>query len=121
MKYVVAGLFALAALALTMSNNYADEKDGKYTIKEVMKLAHKDELFKLVASGKASQKEKDKLVELYTALAKAKPPEGELKDWQERTGPMLAAAKQAAKGDAKAAASLLKIVQCGACHELHKP
>jgi hypothetical protein len=124
MKYVVAGLLASLAMALTMDNNYADEKDKdkdpKYSIKEVMGIAHKGGLYKVVAAGKAEQKQKDQLVELYTSLAQHKSPQGEDKDWKEKTDKMLAAAKGAAKGDAKAAASLLKIVQCGACHEIHK-
>jgi hypothetical protein len=128
MKYLVAGLLAAAALALTLSSNYADEKDKKdkkepkYTVKEVMKVAHKEGLYKMVAEGEATQKEKDQLVALYTALAQNKSPgEGDEKDWKERTTKMLAVAKAAAKGDKKAAKSLLDVVQCGACHELHKP
>ena len=51
----------------------------KYTIKEVMKMAHsgQNSLAKKVASGNASKEDDKKLVELYTALAADKPTQGD--------------------------------------------
>jgi hypothetical protein len=123
MKYVLGVAIAATALIVGMDSNYAGEKkEPKYTIKEVMKKAHagKGAIMKAVAAGKASDEEKQELVELYTALAMNKPPMGDEGEWKEQTGKMLQAAKKAAKGDEKAAASLTKIVNCGACHKKFK-
>src|SRR5262245_18844405 len=105
MKYLFAGSIALVSMFLILGSNDAGEK-AKYTISEVMKEAHKGGLMKTVASGKASDAEKKKLVELYTALAKNDPPKGEKADWKTKTDAMLAAAKKAADGDEAAAKSL---------------
>lgn len=116
--------FLLATLAMTMVGLgmfQAREADQpKYTIKEVMKLAHKSNLWKKVAEGKASKEEKDKLVELYTALSEDKPPKGDAKDWKERTDAMVKAAKEAAAGEKQGEKALLKAVKCLDCHKLHK-
>src|SRR5262249_30062083 len=121
MKYVFGVAVAAMALILSMDAKYAGaQKDPKFTIKEVMREAHKGGLMKKVATGKADAGEKKELVEMYVALSMNKPPMGDETEWKEVTGKMVAAAKGAAKGDEKAAASLLKIVNCGACHKKFK-
>jgi len=116
--------FLLATLALTMVGLgmfQAREKDKpKYTIKEVMKEAHKSGLYKKVASGKADKEEKEKLLELYTALSMNKPPKGDEKDWKERTDALVKAAKEAVDGDKGAGKDIQKAANCKGCHELHK-
>ena len=102
MKYLVAGLaVTLAFVVCVGAPKAADDKDAKYTIKEVMKKAHKDGLLKKVASGKADEDERKELVVLYVALSQNKPPKGDADDWKEKTGAMVKAAKAAA-ADAKA-------------------
>src|SRR5262245_5519342 len=117
MRYVFGSLVVAAALVIGLSADRAagGKDDPKYTIKEVMQKAHTPgakSLLKKVATGKADDAEKKQLVELYTALAQNKPPKGDEKDWKERTSKMLDTAKAAAKGDEKAATSLLEIVSC---------
>jgi hypothetical protein len=119
MKVLAAMLMVLAAMVLTLGNNQAGEKP-KYTIKEVMKVAHKGGLMKKVADGKASADEKTELVALYKALSQDKPPKGELDAWKKKTGPLLEAATKAAKGDQAAAATLPKLAACAACHKEFK-
>ena len=58
---------AILALGFVVSLGSAeDTKDkAKHTIKEVMKIAHKDGLLKKVTKGEASKDEQKQLVELY--------------------------------------------------------
>ena len=119
MKFLVAGLTVLMAMALTLGDNLAGEKP-KYSIKEVMKEAHKGGLMKKVADGKADEAEKKHLVELYKSLAKDTPPKGSADDWKKKTTALVEASTKAAKGDSAAAASLPKLANCAACHKEHK-
>src|SRR5262245_45544394 len=119
MRKVIAVAAALAVVGVVGLSLRADEP--KNSIKDVMKKAHKDGLMKKVAGNKASDDEKKELLELYEDLSKNKPPMGDEADWKKRTEAMVKAAKGAADGDKKAAASLQKIVNCKACHDLHKP
>jgi hypothetical protein len=120
MKYVLGVLIAGAALVITVGSDAGEKKDPKYTIKEVMREAHKGGLMKKVATGKASEEEKKQLVEFYIALGANKPPMGNEAEWKDQTQKMLKAAKAAGEGDDKAAMSLLKLVNCGACHKKFK-
>jgi hypothetical protein len=108
----VAVLAVFVALGLAV----AQEDKPKYTIKQVMKDAHKSNLWKKVAQGKATKEEDEKLVEYYTALTKNKPPKGDEKEWKEQTEAMLAAAKGAVKNDKAEEEKLLKLVNCMMCH-----
>jgi hypothetical protein len=110
------GLLAAAGLYLA-----AAEKKPKYSIKEVMEEAHKEGLLKKVASGKGDKEDKDKLLELYTALSQNKPPKGDADDWKDRTAKMVAAARDVSKGEEGAEKKLAKTVNCMGCHSLHRP
>jgi hypothetical protein len=56
----------LLSLGAFVGLNFAEAADQpKYTIKEVMKEAHKNGLYKKVAEGNAEKAEKEKLVALY--------------------------------------------------------
>jgi hypothetical protein len=121
--------FLLAALALGLVGLgvfQAREKDKpKYTIKQVMKMAHtapegESSLLKTVSSGKGEKADKEKLVELYTALCQNKPPKGDADEWKERCTAMVKAAKAAVSGGEDEAKALGKAVNCKGCHELHK-
>jgi hypothetical protein len=116
--------FVLATLTLTMVGLglfEAREKDkAKFTIKQVMKMAHKDGLLKKVTDGEATKAEKEKLLELYTALSMNKPPRGDDKDWKDKTSALIKAAKEVVEGDKDGTKDLIKATKCKACHELHK-
>ena len=61
----IARYFGLAVLTLAVASVgvfRAADNDPKYTIKEVMKEAHKDKLVNKVALGKASDDEKKRLL-----------------------------------------------------------
>jgi hypothetical protein len=114
-KRLVSTALALVAVFIGLSLVEAQDKP-KYTIKEVMKDAHKSGLYKKVGEGKATKEEKEKLVELYTSLTQNKPPKGDLEEWKKQTEAMLAAAKGSLKDDKDDQAKLLMIVKCAECH-----
>src|SRR5438477_7138389 len=99
MRFLAASLMVATAMLLTLGNNQAGEKP-KYSIKEVMKEAHKGKLMNKVAEGKADDTEKKHLVELYKSLAQNDPPKGSMDDWKKRTKALVEASEKAAKGDA---------------------
>lgn len=119
MKFLAACLMAVTGMVLLLGDNHAGEKP-KYTIKEVMKEAHKGKLMNKVADGKATDAEKQKLVDLYKALAMATPPQGDIEGWKKTTKLLVDAATKAEMGDAAAAASLPKLASCMACHKVYK-
>jgi hypothetical protein len=104
---------------------FAAADKPKHDIDGVMDIAHKTKkgtpsLFKKVVTGKASEAEQKRLLSLYEDLALNKPPKGSEKDWKDRTGKMIAAARAVVEGKPGATKSLAKAVNCKACHELHK-
>ena len=122
-KLVVA--FAVLAIAIGASlTTGAQEKDEegtpKYNIKQVMAKAHKSQLFKKVASGKATAEEKKMLLDLYTALAENQPPKGDTKAWKAHTKVLVEAAKAAVDDTEGAGDKILKAANCATCHKEHK-
>jgi hypothetical protein len=115
-----AGRIVLIGSIGGLSLAWANGDDTKYSIKDVMKEAHKSGLYKKVGQGKATKEEKEKLVAFYTALAKETPPKGDADAWKKQTEEMLAAAKGSLDGDKDAEAKLLKIVNCAGCHKQFK-
>jgi len=116
MAFVVIA-FGWVAVSLTTR---AQDKP-KYTIKEVMKTAHKGGLTKKVAKGEASADEKKQLVELYEALAANHPPMGDEASWKAKTAELVVAAKEAAEGKEGASEKLNAIfMKCAGCHMAHK-
>ncbi len=98
----------------------ADEKP-KYTIKDVMKEHKKGALKDKVIDGKATPEEKKKLVEMYEAMGKDKPPRGEAANWKKLNDALIKAAKEVEAGKEGGADALKKAVNCTECHKDHKP
>jgi hypothetical protein len=120
-KLIVACVIvAFGWVAFTLSSGAQEGAKPKYTIKEVMKTAHKGGLMKKVAEGKASADEKKQLLEFYEALAANKPPKGDEAEWKVKTSAILAAARAAAEGDEAAGKKLNDTVKCMDCHQAHK-
>ncbi|HZE95538.1 MAG TPA: hypothetical protein VE981_00780 [Planctomycetota bacterium] len=91
--------------------------------KDVMAAANKgkDSLLNKVLAGKGTDDDHKKLAELYDALAKAKPPQGDPKSWETKTTALAAAAHEVAEKKAGAVDKLKAASDCKACHSLHKP
>ena len=121
-KVLFAAAVAALSLVLMLDSNQAGEKKekAKYKISDVMQKAMKGGLTKKVAAGKATQEEKDQLVEMFVALHANTPPKGERTAWDKVTSSLVDAAKGAAKGDEKAGKSLAKLANCANCHKEFK-
>jgi hypothetical protein len=115
MKYVLGGMTAVLALVFLVDVNSASNQDKpKYTIKEVMAQAHKSGLLKKVQKGTAEKEDREKLAELYKALAENKPDKGDVDVWKKTTKAMQKLAEDAI-ADADAGKKLK--VACKACHD----
>ncbi len=126
-KKVIIFSAALAVIGLLGVQKYLGakedaEKAPKYTIKQVMKLAHnrKKGLVTKIADGSASKEDKEKLLTLYEALSKQKPPKGSAEDWKQRCAAIVKAAKGVVEEKEGSVPALKKAINCMACHEKHK-
>jgi hypothetical protein len=115
----VATLGFLAVLGATALAFKAEDKP-KYTIKEVMKAAHKDGLKDKVVKGEASKEEKQMLLDLYTALSQNTPKKGDAKEWKDATTPIVEAAKAVVEDKDGAGKKLNMAVNCKNCHTKFK-
>src|SRR5262249_18017147 len=123
-------LFVLAAFVLAVAGlgtyQAGFQDKPKYTIVDVMQTAprppekDKPNLLKTVSDGKASKEQKEKLLELYTALGQNKPPKGDAKSWKEKTDALVSAVKSVIANENGAADKLKKATTCMACHDVHK-
>jgi hypothetical protein len=117
-----------AALTLTFFSAYAadagDNKDS--ATKAFMKKYHKaprgtDPVAKRAQDGKATPQELKELAAGYHAMAKDKPPQGDMASWKEKTTKLAAAADALVKGEPGAPERYKEAVACKACHDAHKP
>lgn len=114
-------LFSLAGLLWT--HGWAQQQAETITIKDVMKEAHKkpkDLLKKVVVGGDATTEDKQRLLELYKALATNSPPKGDSASWKEKTELLVNAAQAVVDGKDGAVDQLNKAANCMACHDAHK-
>ena len=116
------------ALSLTFLSAYgADPGDNKDSpTKAFMKKYHKaprgtDPIAKRAQEGKATPQELKELAAGYHAMAKDKPPQGDVASWKKKTTNLAAAADALVKGEPGAPERYKEAVNCKACHEVHKP
>ncbi|HQR08014.1 MAG TPA: hypothetical protein PLN21_14395 [Gemmatales bacterium] len=121
MRRTLVGLAVVLAVAGT-ALGFAVE-DAKYTTKQIMKAAHggnQNSLLAKVKSGKASDEEKAKLVDLYSSMPLNKAKKGDADEYKKMGEAMVEAAKAAKSGDAGWQAKLNKATNCKACHDSYK-
>ncbi len=119
---------AILMLAVTGSGAYqaAGEDPPKYTIAQVMQMAHKPpakgqpSLLITILQGKASRQDKEKLLDLYTALGQNKLPRGDAKSWKGKTEALVNAARSILAEEKGAGEKLKNATTCMACHDVHK-
>ncbi|HEV3343929.1 MAG TPA: hypothetical protein VG125_26380 [Pirellulales bacterium] len=99
----------------------ADDEKPKYTIKEVMKKAHKDGLMKKLADGGGTKTDAEELLDLYKAMGKHKAPKGDAESWKTKTKALVDAAQAVVDDKAGARDELKKAANCAECHKAHKP
>jgi hypothetical protein len=102
----------------------------KYTVKQVMDMAHKDSkdktvlsiYSKLLASTDAAEQKKlgAQLLDLYTIMGQNKAPRGDADDWTKRVDVVVAASKEVADGKDGSIAALKKANDCRGCHMAHR-
>jgi hypothetical protein len=114
-------LGSLFALCCAWMVEAAEDDKPKHTIKDVMKVAHKEKLLDKIATGKGSKEEAKQLLELYQALGANKPPKGTAEGWKAKTIAIVEAAQEVVDDKAGAGAKLKKAVNCAQCHKEHKP
>jgi hypothetical protein len=114
-REIVPGVLTLVVL---MGAAFQDK-----SVKDVMQTANKgkDSLWAKVTAGKGTDEDSKKLADLYEALTKAKPPQGDEKSWTAKTSTLAAAAKDLVDKKPGAMDKLKAAGDCKACHSLHKP
>lgn len=118
---LISGFFAANATAQDVNKNETVAIE-KMTISQIMKTAHKkpNDLLKKVATGKASQKEKQDLLKMYKILASRKPTKGKSESWKNKTTLLVKAAEAANKGTKDYNKMLYRASNCMSCHKEHK-
>jgi hypothetical protein len=128
LKYIAPAALVLG-LVVGLALVRADDAP-KYTVKQVMDLAHKDDkdkgtlalYSKLKASTDADEQKKlgGQLLELYTALGQNKPAKGDPDAWKKRCDAIVAATKDVADGKDGSIDALKKANDCMGCHKDHR-
>lgn len=92
---VAAAICGSGAMAVT--NNLLASATPK-TIKEVMKIAHKDGLMKKVQGGSSSDEEKKQLLDLYLDMLEGEPKKGDKAEWKIAAGAVVATLQKLSSG-----------------------
>ena len=90
------------------------------SVKEVMKIAHKDGLLKKVQGGSASDEEKKQLLDLYVDMAGGEPKKGDKAEFVAMSNALVASAAKVLLGKEGAMDDLKKTSDCMACHSKHR-
>ncbi|MGD9723756.1 MAG: hypothetical protein AB7O59_04605 [Pirellulales bacterium] len=98
----------------------ADDAKPKYTIKDVMKKAHKDGLMKKLAGGQGTKEDAEQLLDLYKSLGRSKPPKGDVESWKTKTTVLVEVAQEVVDGKEGSRKMLEKAANCAECHKAHK-
>jgi cytochrome c556 len=119
-------LWSVLGASLSFGLLAADSPEKDNPTKAFMKKYHKapqgvDPVAKRATMGKATPQELKELHEGYQAMAKAKPPVGEMGSWKEKTAKLAAASAGLVKGAPDAAERFKEAANCKACHDAHRP
>ena len=120
---IIAFLAGSSALAQETEAKKEDEKKPKYTVEQVMEKAFKGKpsLVSKVKSGKATDKEKMAVLDMFISLVENKPPKGEVASWQKFSGAAALAAAKVAVGRKEGLAEFKASTNCTKCHKAHRP
>jgi len=121
-RHLFAGLLGAGLLTGTVVNLVRAEEPAapKHTIKEVMKIGHKDGLLKKIIDGEATQEDKQMMLDLYISMVESKPEKGEMSSWHLLAGNAALAAAKVVVGREDGVESLKAATNCKACHDVHK-
>lgn len=90
------------------------------SIKEVMKVAHKDGLLKKIVDGQGTDEDKKLLLDLYIDMLEGEPAKGDKAAWPMDAGPSVVSAAKVLLGREGAIDELKKATDCKACHSVYK-
>jgi hypothetical protein len=108
-------------VALPAASSPPDDDKPKMSINDIMTKAHgRNGLRTKFLNGQASKDEKKELLDLYTDLAKNKPPKGDEASWKKRTDNIVKATKDMIDGKANAKTKFNNATRCKDCHDVHK-
>lgn len=124
----VALFFVTCLIAAGIVSQLSAEPDKALDISTIMVRAHltpqnrgtRNNLDNKVLDDKATAAEKQELLELYRALAKAKPPAGRIEDWEQRTSELVKSLQAVYASEANAKDRFSKARDCKACHTAHR-
>ena len=92
------------------------------SIKDVMAVHKgKDSMLNKITSGKGTDEDHKKLLELYEFMATQKPPMGDEAGWKTKADALVTVAKDVVAKKEGALDALKKASDCKACHSVHKP
>jgi hypothetical protein len=109
-------VMATTTVAMGINNSTAEPK----SIKEVMKVAHKDGLLKKVQGGDATDEEKKQLLDLYIDMLEGEPKKGDKAEWNQVAGATVVSAAKVVLGREGGLEELKKATDCQACHSKFK-
>ncbi|MEO1525841.1 MAG: hypothetical protein AAFX06_10415 [Planctomycetota bacterium] len=95
-------------------------EDGKYSIAQVMELAHSSRLYRQLFRVPVDPEVAERLTILYSGLPSQSPPNGEADSWNERSQALLDSATKIIQGDADSIPAFKKAVNCNSCHNRHR-
>jgi hypothetical protein len=120
---IALGLVAMIATSVVgsvYSSAAAPAAPPENSIKDVMKLAHKDGLLKKIVDGEGTQEDKQKLLDLYIDMLEGTPEKGEQTEWLMAAGRSVVAAAKVSVGREGAIEELKEATNCQACHDVFK-
>ena len=110
----------MAAIIFRSGASAVINKPAPKTIKEVMKIAHKDGLMKKVQGGSASDEEKKQLLDLYIDMMEGEPKKGDKAEWKTIAGATVVSTAKVVLGREGALDELKKTTDCKSCHDKFK-
>lgn len=129
MAKTIAPMALILGLVVGLALVRADDTP-KYTVKDIMDMAHKDSkdktmlsiYSKLLATKDADEQKKfgAQLADLYTVLAQNKAPKGDPDDWTKRINLIVADAQDVANGKDGSVDKLKLDNDCKGCHMAHR-
>jgi hypothetical protein len=120
------GALLLAALALPAQqskNKKPPPKPAPKSVKQIMEETHKgaDNPASEVRHGRGTEEMQKILLKAYVDMAAMKPPVGDAKSWQAKTGAVIAAINDLIAKKPGAVDRVYSTTDCRACHDPHRP
>lgn len=115
----------LSSIVVALSVGISSASAADDPIELAMKYAHKapkgeKKICEKIVEGTASDDEVKKTLDLYKAMADAKPPKGDAAAFKTKVAKLIAATEDVAAKKANASAGYKEAVNCKACHGDHK-